>query len=56
MYNETKGTVELTNKGSFDTDYAVLKYEYIPHKSLCGFEKTFLRKEEKKVVILRDDR
>ena len=22
-----------------DTDYAVLKFEYIPHKNLCGFKK-----------------
>lgn len=35
-------TVELTNRGSFDTDYAVLRFEYIPHKSLCGFKKVRL--------------
>ena len=32
-------TVELTNKGEYDVDYTVLRYEYIPHKSLCGFKK-----------------
>lgn len=51
-----ENTVELTNKGGFDTDYAVLKYEYIPHKSLCGFEKTFLKKGENKVITFRSDR
>ena len=33
-----ENTVEVTNCGKYDTDYSVLKYEYIPHKSLCGFE------------------
>ena len=39
-------TVILTNKGEFDTSYAVLKYEYIPHKSLCGFKKVFIKSGE----------
>ena len=45
-----ENTVELTNKGPYDTKYSVLKYEYIPHKSLCGFKKVFLKNGEKKVV------
>ncbi len=39
-----ENTVELTNKGEYDTDYAVLKFEYIPHKSLCGFKKVSIAK------------
>lgn len=38
--------VKLTNKGDFDTAYSVLKFEYIPHKNLCGFKKVFLKKGE----------
>ena len=41
-----ENTVEITNKGNFDTKYSVLKYEYIPHKNLCGFKKVFIRKGE----------
>ena len=48
--------MELTNHGPFDTDYAVLKFEYIPHKNLCGFEKVFLKNGETKTVTFRDDR
>ncbi len=45
-----ENTVELINKGDFDTKYSVLKYEYIPHKNLCGFKKVFIRKGEKITV------
>ncbi len=45
-----ENTVELTNKGTYDTKYSVLKYEYIPHKSLCGFKKVFLKNGEKLIV------
>jgi len=38
--------VKITNKGDFDTMYSVLRYEYIPHKSLCGFKKVFIKKGE----------
>ena len=51
-----ENTVELTNRGPFDSDYAVLKFEYIPHKNLCGFEKVFLKNGETKTVTFRDDR
>ena len=43
-------TVELTNNGEYDTWYSVLRYEYIPHKSLCGFKKVFLKKGETATV------
>jgi beta-glucosidase len=46
-----ENTVKLTNKGEFDTAYSVLKFEYIPHKNLCGFKKVFLRKGESMTVI-----
>ena len=45
-----ENTVEISNKGSFDTDYAVLKFEYIPHKNLCGFKKVHLTAGEKVIV------
>lgn len=35
-------TVEVENRGEVDTAYSVLRYEYIPHKNLCGFKKIFL--------------
>ena len=41
-----ENTVELKNKGEYDTAYSVLKFEYIPHKSLCGFKKVFVKKGE----------
>ena len=42
--------VVLTNKGDFDTNYAVLKFEYIPYKNLCGYKKVFIKKGETQVV------
>lgn len=38
-----ENTVEVFNEGPYDTAYSVLKYEYIPHKSLCGFKKIFIK-------------
>ena len=46
-----ENTVELTNKGELDTAYSVLRYEHIPHKNLCDFQKVFLRKGEKLTVV-----
>ncbi len=46
-----ENTVELTNNGDCDTMYTVLKFEYIPHKNLCGFKKVFLEKNSKTKVI-----
>ncbi len=42
--------VMLTNNGPYDTDYTVLQFEYIPHKSLCGFQKVFLKNGETRTV------
>jgi len=41
-----ENTVEITNSGNYDTIYSVLKYEYIPHKSLCGIKKVFVKRGE----------
>lgn len=41
-----ENTAVVTNKGNFDTAYSVLKYEYIPHKSLCDFKKIFVKAGE----------
>ncbi len=45
-----ENTVEITNNGSYDVNYSVLKYEYIPHKSLCGIKKVFVKSGETKKV------
>ncbi len=41
-----ENTVILENKGDFDVNYSVLKFEYIPHKNLCGFKKVSIKKGE----------
>jgi len=41
-----ESTVDVKNKGSYDVNYSVLKFEYIPHKNLCGFKKVFVRAGE----------
>lgn len=41
-----ENTVILTNKGEYDVNYSVLKYEYIPHKNLCDFKKQFIKAGE----------
>ena len=41
-----ENTVQISNVGNFDTAYSVLKFEYIPYKNLCGFQKVFLRQGE----------
>ncbi len=46
-------TVEIINNGDFSTDYTVQKYEYIPHKSLCGFKKVFIPKGERITVSFK---
>ena len=40
----------VVNFDSFDTNYSVLQYEYIPHKSLKDFRKIHIRKGETKAV------
>lgn len=49
-----ENTVELYNKGDFDTDYSVLKFENIPHKCLTAFKCVHIRAGEKIVVDLKD--
>ena len=41
-----ENTVVLSNKGEYDVNYTVLKFEYIPHKNLCGFKKQFIKAGE----------
>ena len=36
-------TVELYNAGDYDTDYSVLKFDYIPHKCLTAFKCVHIR-------------
>ncbi len=43
-------TVELENKGDYDTDYSVLKFTYIPHKNLADFKCVHLHKGERITV------
>ena len=38
-----ESTVEITNKGGMDTEYAVLKFEYEPHPNLLDFTKVFVK-------------
>ncbi len=38
-----ENTVLIKNKGEYDVNYSVLKFEYIPHKNLCGFKKVFVK-------------
>ena len=45
-----ENTVEVENKGNFDTKYSVLQFEYIPHKSLKNFKKIFIKSGDKIVV------
>jgi len=43
-------TVEVSNRGTYDTDYSVLRFEYVPHKNLCDFQCIHLRAGETKTV------
>lgn len=43
-------TVRVTNNGPYDTAYAVLRYEWIPHKSLCGYQKLDLKVGESRII------
>jgi len=44
-------TVELTNNGGYDVNYAVLRFEYIPHKNLAGFKKVTVKMGETVKVV-----
>ncbi len=46
-------TIKVTNKGTVDTAYSVLNFEYIPHKNLCGFKKIFLKAGESTTVTFK---
>ena len=41
-----ENTVKLTSKSDYDINYTVLKFQYIPHKNLCGFKKQLVKKGE----------
>ena len=43
-------TVEVSNRGAYDTDYSVLRFEYVPHKNLCDFQCIHLHAGETKTV------
>ena len=43
-------TVEVSNRGTYDTDYSVLRFEYVPHKNLCDFQCIHLHAGETKTV------
>lgn len=45
-----ENTVEIINNGSYDIDYSVLKFEYIPHKNLCDFKKVYVKANSKVTV------
>lgn len=45
-------TVELYNKGTVDTDYSVLRFSYIPHKTLTAFKCVHIRAGERIRVTL----
>ncbi len=52
-WSDEGNVVELSNKGPYDVYYSILKYEYIPHKNLCGFKKVMLKAgESKKIAFL----
>lgn len=43
-------TAHVVNEGPFDTAYSVLRYEWLPHKALCGYQKIFLKAGEETTV------
>ena len=45
-----ENTVEVTNKGEYDTDYAVLKFKYEPHPELLDFTKVHIKAGQKLTV------
>lgn len=49
-----ENTVVITNDGNFDTLYTVLKFDYIPHKNLCGFKKINVKIGEKITYAFSD--
>jgi len=45
-----ENTVTLENRGAYEVNYTVLKFEHIPHKNLCGFKKVLLKPGETATV------
>lgn len=51
-----ENTVIVRNNGKYEVNYTVLKFEYIPHKNLCGFKKVLIKpNEEIKVCFEKED-
>lgn len=50
-----ENTVEVTNRGNYDTDYSVLKFVTEPNKALSAFKKIHLKKGEMKTVKFEGD-
>ena len=46
----SENKVEITNKGEYDTDYAVLKFKYEPHPELLDFKKIHIKAGQTTVV------
>ena len=47
-------TVILTSRSAYDILYTVLKYEYIPHKNLCGYQKVMVKRGETVTVTFKE--
>ena len=43
---EDERTAVVENRGTLPVRYAVLRFEHIPHKNLCGFKKVLLQPDE----------
>ena len=50
-----RNTVEVANIGEVDTKYTVLKYSMVPEKTLVGFKKIYLKKEEVRRLTILDN-
>lgn len=50
-----QNTVEVTNRGDYDTDYSVLKFVTEPNKALSAFKKIHIKKGETKTVKFEGD-
>lgn len=53
-WSEDGKTAVIENRSNIDTDYTVLRYEYIPHKSLCGIKNLHLPGGSKVTVEFAD--
>lgn len=48
------GSVTLISHSTYDIPYTVLKYEYLPHKSLCGYQKVLVKSGETVTVTFKE--